>query len=87
MRSRTSRGVSEWSGDEDLCMESPYSVAGSVWGYRYFTGTTEGVPGVHLPRGATWAVRGRPSLNEPGEPAPKAHVHGKGETLKGEAST
>ena len=32
MRSRTSRGVSEWSGDEDLYMGSPYSIVGSVWG-------------------------------------------------------
>ena len=30
MRSRTSRGVPEWSGDEDLYMGSPYSVVGSV---------------------------------------------------------
>ena len=27
MRFRTSRGVPEWSGDEDLYMGSPYSVA------------------------------------------------------------
>ena len=61
MRSRTSRGVLEWSGGKDLYMGSLILVAGNV---SHFIGIVPGVPkgvrgstgGVHLPRGATWAV-------------------------------
>ena len=41
MRSRTSRGVPELSGDKDLYTGSPYSVAGSV---RGFIGIVPGPP-------------------------------------------
>ena len=64
MRSRTSRGVPEWSGGKDLYMGSP------VWGrrkcfggHRYCTGTTGRVPegppgGATCLRGAYWAEYG-----------------------------
>src|SRR3954471_24715449 len=63
MRSRTSRGVPEWSGGKDLYMGSLILVARKV---SHFIGIVPGVPkgvrgstgGVHLPRGATWAVGG-----------------------------
>ena len=65
MRSRTSRGVPEWSGGKDLYIGSPILVAGKV---SHFIGIVPGVPkgvrgstgGVHLPQGATWAVGGAP---------------------------
>ena len=65
MRSRTSRGVPEWSGGKDLYMGSLILVAGKV---SRIIGIVPGVPkgvrgstkGVHLPRGATWAVGGAP---------------------------
>ena len=65
MRSRTSRGVLEWSGGKDLYMGSLILVAGKV---SHFIGIVPGVPkgvrgstkGVHQPRGATWAVGGAP---------------------------
>ena len=65
MRSQTSRGVPEWSGGKDLYMGSLLLVAGKV---SHFIGIVPGVPkgvrgstgGVHLPRGATWAVGGAP---------------------------
>ena len=65
MRSRTSRGVPEWSGGKDLYMGSLVLVAGKV---SRIIGIVPGVPkgvrgstkGVHLPRGATWAVGGAP---------------------------
>ena len=61
MRSRTSRGVPEWSGGKDLYIGSLILVAGKV---SHFIGIVPGVPkgvrgstkGVHQPRGATWAV-------------------------------
>ena len=61
MRSRTSRGVPEWSGGKDLYMGSLILVAEKV---SHFIGIVPGVPkgvrgstkGVHQPRGATWAV-------------------------------
>ena len=65
MRSRTSRGVPEWSGGKYLYMGSLILVARKV---SHFIGIVPGVPkgvrgstkGVHQPRGATWAVRGAP---------------------------
>ena len=61
MRSRTSRGVPEWSGGKDLYMGSLVLVAGKV---SRIIGIVPGVPkgvrgstkGVHLSRGATWVV-------------------------------
>ena len=48
MISRTSRGVPEWSGGEDLYMGSCHTVTGKFRGaYRYCTVATGGVPGVH----------------------------------------
>ena len=68
MRSRTSRGVPEWSGGKDLYMGSPVLVTGKVSG---FIGNVLGPPGGswgstkwgHRPRRAAWAKCGR-------EPAP-----------------
>ena len=49
MRSRTSRGVTEWSGGKDLYMGSPYTVTGIVQGvsvlYRDHRRDSEGLPG------------------------------------------
>ena len=62
MRSRTSRGVLEWSGGKDLYMGSLVLVTRKV---SRIIGIVPGVPkgvrgstkGVHLPRGGgTWAV-------------------------------
>src|SRR3954465_2217901 len=52
MRSRTSRGVPEWSGGKDLYMGSPVLVAGKVSG---FIGSVPGPPEVSggPPSGAT----------------------------------
>ena len=68
MRSRTSRGVPEWSGGKDLYMGSPVSATGKVSGV---TGIVPGPPEWsrgstgwgHLSRRAPWAESGR-------EPAP-----------------
>ena len=73
MRSRTSRGIPEWSGGEDLYMGSHHTVTGSVRGYAGIVpGPPKGFRGstgrVHLPRRALWAVGGR-------EPAPKWAGH------------
>ena len=64
MRSRTSRGVPEWSGGKDLYMGSPVLVTGKVSG---FIGNVPGPPGGsrgstkwgHKPRRAAWAKCGR----------------------------
>ena len=73
MRSRTSRGVPEWSGGEDLYMGSHHMVTGSIRGFAGIVpGPPKGFRGstgrVHLPRRALWAVGGR-------EPAPKWAGH------------
>ena len=65
MRSRTSRGVPEWSGGKDLYMGSPVSGTGTSFGViGIVPGPPEGSRGStgwgHLPRGATWAVGGAP---------------------------
>ena len=65
MRSRTSRGVPEWSGGKDLYTGSPVSGIGTSFGViGIVLGPPKGVRGstgwVHQPRGATWAVRGAP---------------------------
>ena len=61
MRSRTSRGVPEWSGGKDLYKESPVSAIGTSFGViGIVPGPPEGSRGPtgwgHLPREATWAV-------------------------------
>ena len=69
MRSRTSRGVPEWSGGEDLYMGIRHTVTGNIRGYTGIVpGPPEGFRGsterVHLPRRALWAVGGRePALS------------------------
>ena len=65
MRSRTSRGVPEWSGGKDLYMGSPVSGIGTSFGViGIVPGPPEGSRGStgwgHLSRGATWAVGGVP---------------------------
>ena len=46
MRSRTSRGVPEWSGGEDLYMGSHHTVTGNIWGvYRDHRRGSGGPPG------------------------------------------
>ena len=64
MRSRTSRGVPEWSGGKDSYMGSPVLVTGKVSGD---IGNVPGPPGGsrgstrwgHQPQKATWAKCGR----------------------------
>ena len=68
MRSRTSRGVPEWSGGKDLYIGSPVSAIGKVSGVAGIVpGPPEGSRGStgwgHLSRRAPWAEVG-------GEPAP-----------------
>ena len=68
MRSRTSRGVPEWSGGEELYIGSPVSATGKVLGVTGIVpGPPEGSRGStgwgHLSRRAPWAEVGR-------EPAP-----------------
>ena len=65
MRSRTSRGVPEWSGGKDLYIGSPVSAIGTSFGViDIVPGPPEGSRGPtgwgHLPRGDTWAVGGAP---------------------------
>ena len=53
MRSRTSRGVPEWSGSKDLYMGSPVLVTGKVSGD---IGNVPGPPeGSEDPPGGAWA--------------------------------
>ena len=61
MRSRTSRGVPEWSGGKELYIGSAISAIGTSFGViGIVPGPPEGSRGStgwgHLPRGATWAV-------------------------------
>ena len=72
MRSRTSRGVPEWSGGEELYIGSPVSATGKVSGVTGIVpGPPEGSRGStgwgHLSRRAPWAEVG-------GEPAPSGLV-------------
>ena len=65
MRSRTSRGVPEWSGGKELYIGSAISAIGTSFGVTGIVpGPPEGSRGStgwgHLPRGATWAVGGVP---------------------------
>ena len=64
MRSRTSRGVPEWSGGEELYIGSPVSATGKVSGVTgIVSGPPEGSRGStgwgHPSRRATWAKVGR----------------------------
>ena len=95
MRSRTSRGVPEWSGGKDLYMESCCSGSGKSSGFFCIVpGSFQKVPedsgGVWRSRKcsttsntAAWAVRGRPSLNGPGAPAPQGPCAWEGKNPKG----
>ena len=80
MRSRTSRGVPEWSGGEDLYMGSHHTITGSIRGLTSIVpGPPKGFRGstgrVHLPRRALWAVGGRePALSGLGANPPRAHA-------------
>src|SRR4051812_32993532 len=65
MRSRTSRGVSEWSGGKELYKGSAVLAIGTSFGViGIVLGPPEGPGGStgwgHLPRGATWALVGAP---------------------------
>ena len=65
MRSRTSRGVPEWSGGKELYIGSAISAIGTSFGVTGIVpGPPEGSRGStgwgHLPRGATWVVGGAP---------------------------
>ena len=65
MRSRTSRGVPEWSGGKDLYMGSPISGIGTSFGViGIVPGPPEGSRGPtgwgYPSPGATWAVGGAP---------------------------
>ena len=74
MRSRTSRGVPEWSGGEELYIGSPVSATGKVSGViGIVPGPPEGSRGStgwgHLSRRAPWAEVGRePALSGLGRP-------------------
>ena len=64
MRSRTSRGVPEWSGGEELYIGSPVSATGKVSGVTGIVpGPPEGSRGStgwgHLSRRAPWAEVGK----------------------------
>ena len=80
MRSRTSRGVPEWSGGEELYIGSPVSATGKVSGVTGIVpGPPEGSRGStgwgHLSRRAPWAeVGGEPALSGLGRP-PWASPH------------
>ena len=86
MRSRTSRGVPEWSGGKDLYMGSPVLVARKVLG---FIGNVPGPPGGsrgstrwgHRPQRAAWAKCGRGPAHAPPTRGPGRRKGGKGETL------
>ena len=83
MRSRTSRGVPEWSGGKDLYMASCCSGSGkSLIFSGIVPGSFQKVPedsgGVRKSGNCSttsntvaWAVGGRSSLNGPGAPAPQ----------------
>ena len=79
MRSRTSRGVPEWSGGEELYIGSPVLATGKVSGViGIVPGPPEGSRGStgwgHLSRRAPWAgVGGKPALSGMVFPLPLAH--------------
>ena len=80
MRSRTSRGVPEWSGGEDLYMGSYHTVTGNVRGHTGIVpGATEGVPGIHregppVPEGLMGCRGKGTSPLEGWAPPPRAHA-------------
>ena len=71
MRSRTSRGVPEWSGGKDLYMGSPVLVTGKVSG---FFGNVPGPPGGS--RGSTKCGRG-PAPGGLVRPPTRPKAHGR----------
>ena len=96
MRSRTSRGVPEWSGGKDLYIGSPVSAIGTSFGViGIVPGPPEGSRGPtgwgYLPRGATWAV-GVCALAYMGQGHQPQEAHaprklGEGRVLKGEGTS
>ena len=80
MRSRTSRGVSEWSGGEDLYMGSCHADTEKFRGHiGIVPGPLEGFQGStrrgHPSLRATWAARGRePEYNSRRSPSPPQHL-------------
>ena len=85
MRSRTSRGVPEWSGGKDLYMGSPVLVTGKVSGE---IGNVPGPPGGsrgstkwgHQPQKAAWAKCGRgPAPGGLVRPPPRPKAQGEWE--------
>src|SRR3954469_23174526 len=94
MRSRTSRGVPEWSGGKDLYIGSAVSAIGTSFGdIGIVPGPPEGSRGStkwgHLPQGATWALGGapRPAWAKGHQPQ-EAHAHetlGEEESIEGKA--
>src|SRR4051812_45845637 len=61
MRSRTSRGVSEWSGGKELYIGSAILAIGTSFGViGIVPGPPEGSRGSTCPGGATWAIGGAP---------------------------
>src|SRR4051812_44112683 len=65
MRSRTSRGVSEWSGGKELYIGSAVLAIGTSFGVIGIVpeppkGSRGSTGWGHLPRGATWALGGAP---------------------------
>ena len=85
MRSRTSRGVPEWSGGKDLYIGSPVSAIGTSFGViGIVPGPPEGSRGStgwgHLSWRDPWAEVGR-------EPAPGGLVHPLGPPLRVELET
>src|SRR3954470_19101187 len=80
MRSRTSRGVSEWSGGKELYIESAVLAIGTSFGViGIVPGPPEGPGGStgwgHLPRRAPWAEVGKdPAQSGLGRHFPRAHA-------------
>ena len=95
MRSRTSRGVPEWSGGKELYIGSAISAIGTSFGVTGIVpGPPEGSRGStgwgHLPRGATWAVGGAPWPIWAKGTSPKRPMRQeirKGRVLKGEGTS
>ena len=89
MRSRTSRGVPEWSGGKDLYMGSCHTDTGRFRGHIGFVprppkGFRGSTGRGHPSRGATWAAWGRSQPLEGWVPLPFGPMHlGLGGTLEG----
>ena len=85
MRSRTSRGVPEWSGGKDLYMGSPVLVTGKVSGFignvpRPLGGSRGSTKWGHQPQRLAWDKSGKgPAPEWAGAPPTKAQVQQRGE--------